>query len=830
MTFMPETTLRDVVLKRLDEEADGDNQWYPLVLAALEGAQELRKQLEEGAAASASAPAAAETAVATATATPRVAYLKTLTVEGFRGIGPKATLDITPGPGLTLVVGRNGCGKSSFAEALELLLTGQTYRWLKRSEVWKGGWRNLHHDRAALEATLALEGEKGACTVAREWASGEELDAPRTTAQVHGKPKGELGDLGWTDALASYRPFLSYNELGSMLDEGPSKLYDALARILGLDDLVQAQDALQQERAGRDKALKDADKERKDLVAKLAPLADDRAKSAHAALQRKDDWGIDTVEAIVAGAAAGEAETLVDLLKRLAALPVPAQEAIDSAILQLREAAERQQRAARTVAGKADDLAALLDRALHFHDTHGDGDCPVCGKEKALDPAWHQAKRAELDELHQAAKEARDARAAAQAAIATARKLTAVDTQALERAEAEEGLREPATDARAKAEACSPKPEPATPEALADALEQHAGALRQALDRLKAAAAQELAKREDAWRPHAAQIAQWLPKAKEARAAAAPLAELKKAEKWLKETADAIRADRFSPIALHATRIWDQLKLQSNVSLAHIALKGDPKSTQRRVDLDVTVDGQEGAALGVMSQGELHSLALSLFIPRATLPASPFRFIVIDDPVQSMDPARVDGLARVLHAAAKDRQVVVFTHDDRLPESLRRLAIPATVLEVTRAESSQVTTRPALTPVSRYIADAMALAQDKDLSPDVARRVIPGLCRQALEAACMEAVRRRRIGRGESHQAVEELLMEAQTLTNLAALALFDDLSKAGGVMAHLNRVGGPSTGDTFKSCNVGAHGQFAGDPVPFVRDVEKLSRWLVAQ
>jgi predicted ATPase len=58
---------------------------------------------------------------------------------------------------------------------------------------------------------------------------------------------------------------------------------------------------------------------------------------------------------------------------------------------------------------------------------------------------------------------------------------------------------------------------------------------------------------------------------------------------------------------------------------------------------------------------------LSLFIPRATLPESPFRFIVIDDPVQSMDPARVDGLARVLEAAARDRQVIVFTHDDRLP-------------------------------------------------------------------------------------------------------------------------------------------------------------------
>jgi hypothetical protein len=28
----------------------------------------------------------------------------------------------------------------------------------------------------------------------------------------------------------------------------------------------------------------------------------------------------------------------------------------------------------------------------------------------------------------------------------------------------------------------------------------------------------------------------------------------------------------------------------------------------------------------------------------------------------------------------------------------------------------------------------------------------------------------------------------------------------------------------------LGAHGDLDGDPVPFVRDVEKLSRWLVAQ
>jgi ABC-type Mn2+/Zn2+ transport system ATPase subunit len=77
-------------------------------------------------------------------------------------------------------------------------------------------------------------------------------------------------------------------------------------------------------------------------------------------------------------------------------------------------------------------------------------------------------------------------------------------------------------------------------------------------------------------------------------------------------------------------------------------------------------------------------MALSLFLPRAQLAESPFGFVVIDDPVQSMDQARVAGLAQVLQNAAEKLQVVVFTHDHRLVEAVRRLQLPATILEVQR--------------------------------------------------------------------------------------------------------------------------------------------------
>jgi hypothetical protein len=61
-------------------------------------------------------------------------------VEGFSGIGKRATLRLHTAPGLTLLVGRNGLGESSFSDALEMHLRGTHQRGEKRIQVWKGGW------------------------------------------------------------------------------------------------------------------------------------------------------------------------------------------------------------------------------------------------------------------------------------------------------------------------------------------------------------------------------------------------------------------------------------------------------------------------------------------------------------------------------------------------------------------------------------------------------------------------------------------------------------------------------------------------------------------
>ncbi len=357
--------------------------------------------------------------------------------------------------------------------------------------------------------------------------------------------------------------------------------------------------------------------------------------------------------------------------------------------------------------------------------------------------------------------------------------------------------------------------------ALADHLNQALAPLTQELRSLSAQATAQYSEREDAWTPIAAAVSSWCAEAEAAQDGMEPVASIKAAEKWLKAATDDIRNDRLAPLARQARSIWAMLRQESNVDLGSIRLAGS--STSRHVELDVSVDGAAGSALGVMSQGEVNALALSVFLPRARLPASPFRFLVIDDPVQAMDPAKVDGLARVLEKAAADRQVIVFTHDNRLAQAVRQLRLTATVLEVTRRPGSAVEVRPCLGPVEQALQDAGALAADRSVPPEVAARVVPGLCRTAVEAAFTEAVWRRDLRAGRTHAEIEAELESCTRLNLLAALALTGDTSTGGAVLPRLN-AWGRRFGDTYQALNKGSHEPHAGDVGLLIGDTRKLA------
>ena len=224
------------------------------------------------------------------------------------------------------------------------------------------------------------------------------------------------------------------------------------------------------------------------------------------------------------------------------------------------------------------------------------------------------------------------------------------------------------------------------------------------------------------------------------------------------------------------------------------------------------MDGEEAGALGVMSQGELHALALALFLPRATAPESPFRFIVLDDPIQAMDPSKVEGFVQVMAELAIDRQVIVLSHDDRLADAVRRSTLKAAMYEVTRGAKSVVTVRETLHPALRYLQDAEAISRD-DAVPDAAKqRVLAGLFRMAFESAAYEVYSRRAHGAGTPRVDVEQRWEDQRTLKQRLGLAL--QVQSDGQTMSWVQ--GGAARSRAFQVCNSGVHSAMALEPDDF--------------
>lgn len=805
--------LLDLILHRLGERALPEPV-TGLLLAACESEASLEGQLGGE-----PSPRPKPTGWSTRTAPePAGAYLKSVTVTGFRGVGPTCTLPIEPGPGLTLVVGRNGSGKSSFAEGLEVLLTGGLRRWEERSAIWQDSWRNLHHpDHPSLEAELVLE-DGGPTTALRTWEPDRDIKDSVATMQVKSQKRRPMSELGWSDDLTAYRPFLSHSELEAFFGR-PTDLYELLSSVLGLEDLTATAERLADARKTREGALAQAKKALTPLLGRVGAIDDERATRSTAALSGRT-WDLEAVEAVVTGASSAADGGELEWLKRAAQLTGPDAAQVTQVSSALSEAATVLDDAAASESGLARELADLLDAAVEHVEHVDTDDCPVCGTTAVLDKMWHRQARERVGALRETAKAADDAVRAAELARRTASALlTAVP--AFLKTGAPEGV-----DVAAALEAWqawSDRPDADGAEglrALADHLDKRASPVTDAVDQLARSARAALQEREDRWSPVAAELAAWCAAARNALAGAEVVPQIKAAEKWLKEANDDIRNARLAPIADQARAIWAQLRQESNVDLGNIRLSGS--GTKRQLQIDVTVDGSEGAALGVMSQGEVNALALSIFLPRAMLAESPFRFLSIDDPVQAMDPAKVDGFARVLQDVAARRQVVVFTHDDRLHEAIRRLQIEATALEVTRQAESVVEVRQVDDPADRAISDAFAVCADDSVPQKVAARVVPGLCRIAAESAFVTAARRKLLSSGRRHADVEEELERAAKLNEKAALAMHGDASRGGDVLSVLNKWD-RRVGDTFQALKAGAHNEHPGELRDLINDTKAL-------
>jgi recombinational DNA repair ATPase RecF len=763
------STVESEIWDLIGDDPDLDEDVALMVAAALRSDDELTAQLGDD------APQLTRPApVATAQTTPVTAYIRSVTARGFRGIGPESTLELNPFPGITVVSGRNGSGKSSFAEAVEFALTGDSYRWKQRSVHWRDSWRNIHQDTdAAVTVRFALVRDDGKhatdLIVAASWDDGAGLYDAKLWAQVHGEPATDVARLGWTQPLDIYRPILSYEEVGGVFEEGQAAFYDRINRLLALDQVNDAEARLAAVLKELKKPATAAEQARKAMRAHLETSDDPRAAQVLAFTKRRP-FKTANAEATAVGTGSAAAET-VSRLRQIAAVELPTIAEVGALTTQLREALTAEADSAGSLFDALSQRSNLLQAAIDWQHDHDGETCPVCGH-GTLDAQWREQAQQEIAASAQLLGQHQNLQQAKRSAQEGIRRLVTRVPDLT--APAGEDL--PALTGYAAARStlgALPADVAEWPDHVDTAFLQIQDAATAVTDQSRSRA-DEL---DDAWAPLAGHILGWVEQQRKAERADTQKNRATHALEWLRRASATLRDRRLAPIVERTRDIWARLRQESDVDLGTVSLTG--AGNRRRVDVTGSIGDHQLGAMSVMSQGELHALALALFIPRATAEASPFRFLILDDPIQAMDPAKIEGFLGELEELAKDRQVIVFSHDDRLPTAIRNASIPAELLSVRRSAGSVVTVTTNTTAAARYVDDAIALIKDDGVSDQVKKRALPGLYRLAVESAAKQVYFSKQARLGVAPETSESTWSEHLRTKPRVALALYGDATRS---------------------------------------------------
>ena len=735
-------------------------------------------------------------------------YLAEVTVQGHIGIGNSPlSLAIPPTNGVTIVSARNGVGKTSVADALRHVLSGGQARSYELAED------NIHCADVAITATLT--------------------NGTRSTQAFCGRDRvvrwreqdGQEGDVPaeWIAAFERYRPVLLHPEISPVIEK-PGELHEFLKGVLELTALEQL--------------LYDLDQIRKQGQSVTKELRTVYDQAVRAAPDLSDEVLLAALKAVGPTPEKLVADSIRSTLERR---PSTAPERVElaetwsvdqsvgsqvtDAINQLHASRTGVVRGAKAVQNALESL--LGEEGGHLAHRRDQDVCPVCGTQGA---GWVAIATAEATRLRDLLAEQSAAEKAVAQVLILLRdclpgRLTEqarmvltrlVDPEVSERIALWDRL---SSDQEAlsadTATAAHVEAMLADSEAL---VAWYRGVRSEIVDSHDESTGRRAIARNSAL--------EWLD-ALEADRATLIRAELadqlsQKVTGWIKSTRD----DIFDPIGKQIVEFFSALTCDVDLEMIDISLGGGVRQA-KKVNIGLAAEGTRLPAhvarpTAVLSTGQRNALSLATYLPRATQPGSPYRFLVLDDPVHAFDSGRVRYLAGRLVALGDHYQIIVFSHDDRLWRELRASGAHATHLRLDRPPGlrSEVRVKEITRPSRQLLDDARTVLDQESkaaIGTASARAAFTlTMCRQAVdtEVATQLDILGRRLGMTED-QIRFDLAAAHKTRDQL-------DLLNRYAIAAGLSPVNYAPCNSLISELNAGAHGR-----APASATLEKCHAWV---
>ena len=665
-------------------------------------------------------------------------------LEGFRGFNHRQRIELDASA--VIVVGPNGTGKTSFFDGVQWLLLGSLER-LERWRVRKNDEHivNLYRgsDPARVEAELDIRGSRVRLrrqgrydSGLLEWHGeggslhGEEAEI-RLARALTSRPGQDVRRLLMSSAL------LQQDVVREVLEDKPAERYQHLAGLLGLDELSVFESEVKK-RADRltdagklaRSTLATAEDRTEHLVARVDALEKDLRLADDVQAVRKEIVArlenlkairlaspppTSAVAAFVQSTAQASGQRLADLLhkgrelqQRESTLTAPPPDDIErlekeaAAAAQSVEEAEREADAAETRLAEATARSSqLTGLALQALDLLGDA-CPVCGQPIEEHDVRHRLQQRIEGEADEDIGELVEAREQADAQVTRAKaELLRHHEHLAPLASAREQAEQHARETREWNDQAAGF---ALPEDMAlglvelgaiqagdlEAIERAVGALR-----VVWSAAGDLVSvlRSDSGD---ARLTEARADARRAQEAVTPLREMARLSSEQEEKGRLLQRAATRAVTAVTQRRFKRLL----PTVQDIYSRLDPHPSLTTLDFELDVYRQRGIAtpivkdlagsvdgdpLLVFSSSQANVAALSYFLAlgwaagRDALP-----FVLLDDPLQSMDDVNALGFADLCRHIRRQRQLVVSTHERRLGSLLQRKLAPRIQGERTR--------------------------------------------------------------------------------------------------------------------------------------------------